>query len=127
MQTDLNANRAQSFVAAVANAFHGIIDFFRLERNGRIQGLLTIVVLVASAVLRLSSMEWIVVLLCICAVLGLEMINCALEHLCNLVQRDYHPLVRKIKDVSAGAVLIASIISVVIGFIIFIPKIFALV
>jgi len=72
-------------------------------------------------------MEWIVVLLCICAVLGLEMINSALEHLCNLVQRDYHPLVKKIKDVSAGAVLIASIISVVIGFIIFIPKIFALI
>jgi diacylglycerol kinase len=55
------------------------------------------------------------------------MINSALEHLCNLVQRDYHPLVKKIKDVSAGAVLVASIISVVIGLIIFIPKIFALI
>ncbi|HYK44399.1 MAG TPA: diacylglycerol kinase family protein [Parafilimonas sp.] len=127
MQTDLNAGPAQSFVAAVANAFHGIIDFFRLERNGRIQGLITIIVLLASAVLRLTSIEWIVVLLCICAVLGLEMVNSALEHLCNLVQRDFHPLVKKIKDVSAGAVLVASIISVVIGLIIFIPKIFALV
>ena len=127
MQTDLNASRAQSFSAAVANAFHGVIDFFRLERNGRIQGLVTIAVLIAGAVVRLTSTEWIDVLLCICAVLGLEMMNSALEHLCNLVQRDYHPLVKKIKDVSAGAVLVASIISVVIGLIIFIPKIFALV
>ena len=127
MQTDLNAGRAQSFAAAVANAFYGVIDFFRLERNGRIQGLVTIAVLVAGAVLRLSSMEWIIVLLCICTVLSLEMINIALEHLCNLVQRDYHPVIKKIKDVSAGAVLVASIFSVVIGLIIFLPKIFALI
>lgn len=127
MQNDLNASRTQSFAAAVGNALRGIIDFFKLERNGRIQGVVTVAVLIAAGVFHLSSIEWIVVLLCICAVLGAEMINSALEHVCDLVQRDYHPLIKKIKDVSAGAVLVASVISVIIGLIIFIPKILALI
>lgn len=126
MEHNLNASRTQSFAAAVKNALHGIADFFRLERNGRIQGAVTIVVLLAGVVFHLSSAEWIFVLLCICAVLSAEMMNSAVEHLCNLVKSDYHPLVKKIKDVSAGAVLITSIISVIIGLIIFIPKILAL-
>ena len=126
MQTNLSASRTQSFAAAVKNALNGIINFFRSERNAKIQALVTVVVLLTSAFLRLSSTEWILILLCIGAVLTAEMMNSALEHVCNLVQTEYHPLIKKIKDVSAGAVLTASVISVIIGMIIFIPKLLSL-
>ncbi len=104
-------------------AFNGIKYFFKTERNGKIQAYVAALVILAGLYFRLSSIEWIFILLCIGAVLALEMINSALEHLCNLVHKEYHPVIRTIKDVSAGAVLITSIISVLIGLIIFLPKI----
>ena len=117
----------QPFFKAFANALNGAIHFFKTERNGKIQAVIAIIVLIACFFLNLSPVEWILVLLCICGVLVLEMMNSALEHLCNLVQNEYHPSIKNIKDVSAGAVLVASFISVIIGLIIFIPKILALI
>lgn len=60
-------------------------------------------------------------------VLVLEMMNTALEYVCNLVTENYHPAVKVIKDLAAGAVLISAVGSVVIAFIIFLPKIVALI
>ena len=105
------------------NAFNGIQYFFKTERNGKIQAAVGLFVILAGFYFRLSSIEWIFILLCIGAVLSLEMLNSALEHLCNLVHNDHHPAIKIIKDVSAGAVLFASVISAMIGLIIFLPKI----
>ncbi|MEO8713100.1 MAG: diacylglycerol kinase family protein [Parafilimonas sp.] len=107
-------------------AFNGIRYFFKTERNGKIQACVAALVILAGLYFRLSSIEWIFILLCIGAVLGLEMINSALEHICNLVHKEYHPVIKTIKDVSAGAVLLVSIISVLVGLIIFLPKMAAL-
>ena len=57
--------------------------------------------------------------LTIALVMGLEMINSAIENLVDLVTRDYHPLAGKVKDIAAGAVLIAAVLAVVIGVIVF--------
>lgn len=72
--------------------------------------------------LHVSVYEWIVLLGCIATVLAFEMINSAIEKLCNLVHPAYHPAVKVIKDISAGAVLWVSVFSGVIGVIIFLPK-----
>jgi Diacylglycerol kinase len=61
------------------------------------------------------------VLFCIGLVISLEMINSAIERYCDLVTTDFHPGIKVIKDVAAGAVLVASITSLIIGLIIFIP------
>lgn len=113
----------QTMGAAFANAFNGLAYFIRHERNGRIQLGATILVLSAAAVLRASVTEWLVILLCVGAVLCLEMLNSAVEKLCDMVHKDYHPTIKIIKDVAAGAVLLASVISVIIACIIFLPKI----
>ena len=126
MQNDSKANYRQPFIKAFVNAFNGIIHFFKTERNGKIQGVIALLVLITGFLLHLSSGEWILVLLCISSVLILEMMNSAVEHLCNLVHSEYHTSIKHIKDVSAGAVLVASSISVVIGLLIFIPKIISL-
>ena len=109
------------------NAFNGIQHFFKTERNGKIQASVSIFVVLAGLYVKLSSFEWIITLLCIGAVLSLEMLNSALEQLCNIVHSEYHPVIKIIKDVAAGAVLSVSIISSVIGAIIFIPKLLLLI
>ena len=80
-----------------------------------------------SIVLHLHHDEWIIVLICIAMVIGFEMLNTAIETLCNMVQEEYHPLIKIIKDVAAAAVLWVSIISVIIGLIIFLPKLISLI
>lgn len=109
-----------------AAAFNGIQHFFRTERNGKIQLAVACFTLLVGFYLRLSSVEWILILFCISLVISLEMINTALEHLCNHVHSDYHSTIKIIKDIAAAAVLFASITSVITGLIIFIPKILPL-
>ncbi len=102
-------------------AFTGILSFFRTERNGRIQGIIAIFVITAGLLLGISAQDWIRILGCIALVLCLEMVNSAIEKTCNLVSTDFSPAIKTIKDISAGAVLLAAIIAVIIGCIVFLP------
>lgn len=104
-------------------AFSGMYYFFLYERNGKIHLAATIVVVILAVGLHLPATQWALLLLCIGIVICLEMVNCAIENLCNHVQEEFHPVIKIVKDVSAGAVLGASIISAVIAAIIFIPAI----
>jgi diacylglycerol kinase len=119
-------HRKQTFAAALTNAASGLYSFFTKERNAAIQGIVTIVVVMAALVLSIEPMQWVLVLVCCGGVLSLEMINSAIERLCDLVHEDYHPVIKQVKDISAAAVLCMSLISVLIGTIIFLPKIMQL-
>ena len=111
------------FLKGFVYAFTGLVIFFRHERNGRIQLLVAVVVVLLGLGLQVSPGEWIVLLGCIATVLSLEMINSAIEKICNLVHPTYHPAIKTIKDMAAGAVLFFSFFSAIIGAIIFLPKI----
>lgn len=104
-------------------AFNGIIDLVKTQPNAQIHLLITIVVLAAGFYFKLKPMEWCILLLTIALVMMAEAFNTALEYLTNLVSPGYHPLAGKTKDVAAGGVLIAAIIAIFIGIIIFLPKI----
>ena len=112
-----------SFICAGKNAFSGMKYFFLHERNGKIQLAIAAMVTALSIAVQISTTQWLVVLVCMALVISLEMLNTALENLCNLVQEEYHPLIKIVKDVAAAAVLFTAIISVAIGLIIFLPKI----
>jgi len=114
--------KQQKILAAFKNAFEGLWYFFLHERNGKIQLCAAILVIVLAICLGVSVTEWLALLLCIGAVLSLEMVNSAIEKLCDLVHKEYHPVIKIIKDVSAAAVLFASIISIAIACFIFLPK-----
>jgi diacylglycerol kinase len=114
------------FLKGFIYAFNGLVVFFRHERNGRIQLIVAIIAVVLSWILKISVAEWMVILGCIASVLSFEMINSSIEKLCNLVHPKFHPAVKTIKDISAGAVLLVAISSAIIGAIIFIPKIYPL-
>lgn len=116
----------QSFLASLGHACNGLLGFFSTERNGRIQVCFAIIALAAAACFGISDMQWLVVLMCIALVLSLEMMNSAVEKLCDLVHKDYHPAIKVIKDVAAASVLLSAIVSAIAGLIIFLPKIIAL-
>jgi diacylglycerol kinase len=109
----------KSFSFAIA----GIMEFFLSERNARIHLVASIAVVITGFLFHLSNMEWMVITIMIMTVWIAEMINTAIEKLCNLVQPGIHEQIRVVKDIAAGAVLIASIGSIVTAAIIFIPKI----
>ena len=100
--------------------------FFLSDRNGKIHLAIAVIVIAAAFAFSISAGEWCLVLLCTALVMATEMLNCALEKLCDKVQPDFHPVIKIVKDVSAAAVLFESVISIVIGLIIFLPKILVL-
>lgn len=104
-------------------AFAGIRSAFGSEVNFRIHTVAGILALSLSAVLKISTTEWILVCFCIAFVLVAELLNTALEKLCDAVHPDVHPGIKKVKDMAAGAVLIAALFSIAAGMIIFLPKI----
>jgi undecaprenol kinase/diacylglycerol kinase (ATP) len=104
-------------------ALQGWAYFFRKEANGQIQGVIALLVIIAGFVFGISAKEWLWILLCIGLVLGLEMVNTAIETLADRLHPEKHPEIKSVKDVAAGAVLWAAVISVIVGVIIFLPKI----
>lgn len=107
-------------------AWNGIITALKKERNLQLQFLIAFGVVIFSVLLKLSLTEWLIVLLIICLVITLEMVNSVVERIIDYVKPAIHPEAKVIKDMAAGAVLISAIFSVVIGLIIFIPKIIIL-
>lgn len=107
-------------------ALAGLKFLLLKERNFRIHLVIMVLVLIACAFFRVQVYEWIAVLLAIGLVLAAEGLNTAIERLCDYACADYHPLIKKVKDISAGAVLVCAFISVIIGGIIFIPYLYKL-
>lgn len=106
-------------------ATKGIIDLFQHHQNARIHLIVSILVTISGFLLHISPTEWIALVICIALVIALEGMNSAIEYLADLVSPDYHPLAGKAKDIAAGAVLWAVIGAVIVGGIIFFPKIYA--
>jgi diacylglycerol kinase len=111
----------EKFFKSLIFATRGIKQFFFHERNSKLQTVMGVTAILLGIIVSLSSFQWLLVLLCIGFVISLEMINSAIERYCDLVTTDFHPGIKTIKDVAAGAVLVASIMSLIIGLIIFIP------
>ncbi len=109
-----------------SHAFRGLYVFYKTTRNLKIHLFLMIFVVILGFYFSISTYEWLAVILSIMAVLVSEAFNTAIEIDMDLTSPQYHPFARDTKDVAAGAVLLASFGAVIIGLIIFIPKIFVL-
>jgi diacylglycerol kinase len=107
------------FFKSVGYAVKGISFSLKEQRNLKVQTFIAVLVIGASAYLNITAVEWIMVLMTIGMVIGMEMMNTAIEGLVDLVTLERKPLAGKIKDIAAGAVLFVSVIAVVIGIIIF--------
>lgn len=96
------------------------------ERNVKIQWLFAVFVVIAGFVFSISQVEWLFLLSCIAGVIALELVNTAIETTVDLVTEDIQILAKKAKDIAAGAVLVYTIYSILVGMIIFLPKILGL-
>ena len=114
--------RLRSFVFAG----RGIVHVIQTEGNARIHAAATLAVVLAGFWFSASAQEWCFLLVAIGMVWTAELINTALEHLVDLVSPEFHLLAKHAKDCAAGAVLFASLTSLLIGAIIFLPKVWSL-
>jgi diacylglycerol kinase len=117
-----NPYTVHSRMRSVYFAGMGIWSYLKSGPNALIHALVTILVLVLSVCLRLSKMEAAAILLVTGLVWIAEMFNTCIEKIMDFVSPGVHPEVKFIKDVSAGAVLAASVIAVGTGMLILIPK-----
>jgi diacylglycerol kinase (ATP) len=111
--------RSKSLLESFNFAFEGIIHVMRAERNLRIHFAIALGVIIAAVAFDVTRMELVALLLAIAFVLIAEMLNSALEAVVDLVTPSVEPLAKIAKDVAAGAVLIATVTAVAIGYLVF--------
>lgn len=107
-------------------AFNGIHTLIKEEHNSRIHIFMATCACICGLVLKLRNSEWIFIILAIGFVLVSEIFNSMIENLADLITAQKHPTIKKVKDLAAAMVLISAITALVIGAIIFIPKILQL-
>ena len=108
-------------------AFRGIFSMFIRQPNFLVQFSIAVLVVIAGFAFDISSAEWLFVVLAIGLVLSLEMFNTVVEKLVDMVSPEYNQKAGLIKDIAAGAVLVAAITAAVIGLIIFLPHLLKLI
>jgi undecaprenol kinase/diacylglycerol kinase (ATP) len=113
-------SRLQSF----QYAFNGFKTLFSEEHNSRIHLFITVIVVLLGFYFQLSNPEWIFITICIAFVFFAELLNSSIENIADFISPEKHPTIKKVKDLAAAAVLVSAISSVIIGLIIFLPKIF---
>ncbi len=104
------------------HAINGITHVFKNEQNFKIHSIAAILVIIAGFFFSIDKTEWMIIIIAITSVITLELLNSAIEYLCNFVSPDYNNKIKIIKDASAGAVLIAAIGAFILGLVIFVPK-----
>ena len=107
---------------SVGYAFKGLLTLVKTESSIQIQVFITVVVTIAGFYFKISKAEWILQITMIGLVMSIEGINTAIEYLADFIHPEQHKKIGLIKDIAAGAVFIASIIAVIVGLIIYIPK-----
>ena len=116
----------RSRLMSFKHAFHGIKVVFRSQANFRIQLIAAIIITILGFSLAISATEWLILIILIGMVLVAEAFNSAIELLSDKVESSYDQTIKKVKDITAGAVLICSISALIIGLIIFLPKLISL-
>jgi diacylglycerol kinase (ATP) len=119
----VSARRRPTIADSFNYAFEGIIHVLRTQRNMRIHFAAAVAVLVLALVVSVSKIELILLLISITFVLLAEMINSAIEGAIDVATTSFDPLAKLAKDIAAGAVLIAAINAVAVGYLVFTGKV----
>ncbi|MEO7529774.1 MAG: diacylglycerol kinase family protein [Sediminibacterium sp.] len=109
-------------VRSFGYAWQGILYCIKTQLNFRIHLVVLSMVIIGGFILHIGTTEWLFIIGCAMLVLALELLNTAIEKLCDTISTEIQPEIKIIKDVSAAAVLLSAAGSVVTGIIIFFPK-----
>ncbi len=105
-------------------AFNGFKILIKEEHNARIHLFAAIIAIILGVILHISTCEWLAIILSIGLVISLEIVNSAIENIADFISPQKHDKIKKIKDLSASAVLVGAFSALIIGFLIFLPKLF---
>lgn len=122
MSMDYQEKRKYPILKSFYFASKGILEALRTERNIQIHSSVAVIVILAGLYFSLSWIEWLFILVAIVGTITLELVNSSIERVVDLVTQEYHPLAKQAKDIAAGAVFLYAIFSVIVGIIIFLPK-----
>ncbi|HLQ96412.1 MAG TPA: diacylglycerol kinase family protein [Pseudogracilibacillus sp.] len=117
----MNENKKRGI--GLKHALNGVKEAFKKEKNFRIHIYVAVIIIFASIYFQLSKLEWIIVLFAIQSVFITELMNSIAERIIDYVKPAYHPKAKLIKDIAAAVVFITAVCSVIIGCLIFVPKI----
>ena len=118
---------SRRFLNSVKHAIRGVSVVFKAEQSFRMQVYAALIVLISAWFFQVETFEWILLILLIGSVLTLELINSIFERIADSFKPRIHPIVKDIKDIMAGAVLIVSVIAATVGLAIFYPHLQVLV
>lgn len=113
----------KNFFKSLRNSINGIFYVIKNGRNIKIQLVFAIFAIILSFILKLDAIEFVAIIIVIFLVLFAECMNTAIEKTVDLCTQEYNEIAKIAKDVSAGAVTVVAILSVIMGLIIFLPKI----
>lgn len=114
-------------IRSFSHAFAGIGHSLQTQANLRIHMVAAICVVITGLLLQISTVEWAILVVTIMIVMSAELFNTAIEAVIDRVGNEPHPLAKIAKDTAAGAVLISAIGSVIVGLLIFGPRLLALI
>ena len=108
-------------IRSIKFALEGILLVLKSQQNAWIHFVATALVVLGGLTFEITATQWAIIILAIAIVWVAEALNTAFELLCDVTNPEFHPVVKKAKDVSAGAVLISAVGAVIVGLIVFIP------
>lgn len=117
-------SKERNKLIGLKHAFAGIVYVITHERNFRIHLIAWILVMIIGIITKVSTTEWMLLMIVSGIVCMAEMFNSGMELMIDYLKPEIHPNAKAIKDMAAGAVLIAAFVACIIGGIIFLPKIF---
>lgn len=127
----MTSKRDQKFslekrIKSFSFAWNGLKVLFTEEHNARVHLAVTLVIITLGLAFEINISEWIFLFIIIALVFVCEILNSAIENLCDLVSPAYNEYIKKAKDLGAAATLVSAIIAAIIGLLIFVPKFYNL-
>ncbi|HEX6977065.1 MAG TPA: diacylglycerol kinase family protein [Patescibacteria group bacterium] len=116
-------SKKENLFGSFGYAFAGIAKAFKSEPNLKVHLIAGVLALLTAYFFKVTKTEWLILALTITLVIILELINTVIETITDIVSPRYSPRAKIIKDVSAGAVAISAILAVIVGVVLFLPRI----
>lgn len=117
----------KSLLKILGHSFDGLVYFFKYERSSIVYLIAAAFSIGAGVILQMSLMEWIVIMFVLLSMLASELLNTAIEAICDLVSPEYNPLIKIAKDTGSAATGVLSILWVVVILVIYAPKVWEII
>lgn len=111
------------FLNSIKYSIEGLAHAYKNEQSLWLHAMCTVLAIILGNILRISFIQWTIILIALVVVLAVELLNTAIEATVDLITEDIHPLAKVAKDCGSAAAFVSSIVALIISLFIFIPKV----